>query len=226
MTPLHLCFQMSLPAHTRRKAASRAKKEGSNDADGPRPYRSHLQPACEQCRRKRSRCTVDLPDQACLLCRLNRLPCNFPRSRKQHDGDQSQKKGSKPAAQIRGQVKGQGESADVEAELPYKIATLEGNVQESSHIVGPAQASDAEAVQKYLEGIEGTSSSRSRPYLIQSRGAKQSIPFMPVKRPHGGVKFHTAPGTVQYEIASKLLEPYADELMRVYELKREHLELS
>ena len=42
-----------------------------------RPYRSHKAPACSSCRRRKSRCTVDIAGRACLVCRLNRTACDF-----------------------------------------------------------------------------------------------------------------------------------------------------
>lgn len=34
-----------------------------------RPYRSHKYPACSRCHKRRSRCTIETPGSACLLCR-------------------------------------------------------------------------------------------------------------------------------------------------------------
>ena len=44
--------------------------------EGSRPYRSHKIPACERCRKRKARCTIDLPDQPCLLCRLQGGTCS------------------------------------------------------------------------------------------------------------------------------------------------------
>lgn len=40
-----------------------------------RPYRSHKVPACDRCRARKLRCTVDLKDKPCLLCRLHSAEC-------------------------------------------------------------------------------------------------------------------------------------------------------
>jgi hypothetical protein len=40
-----------------------------------RPYRSHRFPACDFCRRRKSRCTRDLDNRPCLLCRVNGVEC-------------------------------------------------------------------------------------------------------------------------------------------------------
>ncbi|EJT72922.1 hypothetical protein GGTG_09773 [Gaeumannomyces tritici R3-111a-1] len=41
-----------------------------------RPYRSHKVPACERCRVRKLRCTVDIKDKPCLLCRLHSAECS------------------------------------------------------------------------------------------------------------------------------------------------------
>ncbi|KAI3395355.1 hypothetical protein diail_1411 [Diaporthe ilicicola] len=52
---------------------------GAGDAARERPYRSHLQPACQACRRRKSRCKVDDgPDEGCLMCRVHGTRCEFP----------------------------------------------------------------------------------------------------------------------------------------------------
>ena len=45
---------------------------------GERPYRSHLQPACVPCRRRKSRCQTDTGDSVCLMCRAHRTQCIYP----------------------------------------------------------------------------------------------------------------------------------------------------
>ncbi|KAI1927267.1 hypothetical protein LOZ58_002221 [Ophidiomyces ophidiicola] len=44
---------------------------------GSRPYRSHKVRACDLCRKRKSRCTVDLPGQSCLLCRIQGADCHY-----------------------------------------------------------------------------------------------------------------------------------------------------
>ncbi|KAK2744616.1 hypothetical protein FQN57_004221 [Myotisia sp. PD_48] len=44
---------------------------------GSRPYRSHKVRACDLCRKRKSRCTVDIPGQACLLCRVQGADCHY-----------------------------------------------------------------------------------------------------------------------------------------------------
>ncbi|KAL5605995.1 hypothetical protein BROUX41_006212 [Berkeleyomyces rouxiae] len=43
-----------------------------------RPYRSHLRPACHQCRRRKSRCKIEAGSAVCLMCRVHNTECAFP----------------------------------------------------------------------------------------------------------------------------------------------------
>lgn len=52
-----------------------------DDTVGERPYRSHLRPACHECRRRKSRCKVDDGEEnGCLMCRVHGTKCEFPAS--------------------------------------------------------------------------------------------------------------------------------------------------
>lgn len=42
-----------------------------------RPYRSHLRPACLQCRRRKSRCQTEENHQGCVTCRAHGSQCSF-----------------------------------------------------------------------------------------------------------------------------------------------------
>lgn len=44
---------------------------------GSRPYRSHKIRACDLCRKRKSRCTVDIPGQSCVLCRIQGADCHY-----------------------------------------------------------------------------------------------------------------------------------------------------
>ncbi|KAL4951991.1 fungal-specific transcription factor domain-containing protein [Aspergillus filifer] len=44
---------------------------------GARPYRSHKVRACDLCRKRKSRCTVDIPGQSCMLCRVQGAECHY-----------------------------------------------------------------------------------------------------------------------------------------------------
>lgn len=57
-------------------SAPKLPSPGFNNA-GARPYRSHKVRACDLCRKRKSRCTVDIPGQSCLLCRVQGADCHY-----------------------------------------------------------------------------------------------------------------------------------------------------
>jgi hypothetical protein len=57
-----------------------------------RPYRSHLRPACDACRRRKSRCTTTETSDQCLMCQVHGSRCVFV------DGEQTRRR-KVPASQ-------------------------------------------------------------------------------------------------------------------------------
>ncbi|OCT45768.1 putative C6 transcription factor [Cladophialophora carrionii] len=98
-----------------------------------RPYRSHKYPACARCHKRRSRCTIEVPGQACLLCRMHGVPCSSATAKK--DDRVTPKIGF------------------VHRSLITDEKTLEG----FSHIVGPVIARDTQILDQYLPQTDGTS---------------------------------------------------------------------
>lgn len=43
-----------------------------------RPYRSHIQPACQSCRKRKSRCKTRTANEACIMCQVHGTECTFP----------------------------------------------------------------------------------------------------------------------------------------------------
>ena len=91
-----------------------------------RPYRSHKYPACARCHKRRSRCTIEIPGQACLLCRMHGVPCSSATAKK--DDRVTPKVGF------------------VHRSLIADDKSLEG----FSHIVGPVIARDTQVLDQYL----------------------------------------------------------------------------
>ncbi|KAH8713650.1 hypothetical protein HC256_006775 [Beauveria bassiana] len=56
-------------------------------ATAERPYRSHLQPACIPCRRRKSRCQTEANSSACLMCKLHKSNCRYPDSPRKDPAD-------------------------------------------------------------------------------------------------------------------------------------------
>ncbi|KGO71932.1 Transcription factor, fungi [Penicillium italicum] len=63
------------PAPVQVNPSSKLPSPGFNA--GARPYRSHKVRACDLCRKRKSRCTVDIPGQSCLLCRVQGADCHY-----------------------------------------------------------------------------------------------------------------------------------------------------
>lgn len=63
------------PAAVQVNPSSKLPSPGFNA--GARPYRSHKVRACDLCRKRKSRCTVDIPGQSCLLCRVQGADCHY-----------------------------------------------------------------------------------------------------------------------------------------------------
>ena len=65
------------PAPAPRRGPDATSAPPRNISTGSRPYRSHKVRACDLCRKRKSRCTVDLPGQSCLLCRIQGAECHY-----------------------------------------------------------------------------------------------------------------------------------------------------
>lgn len=147
---------------------------------GSRPYRSHKIRACDLCRKRKSRCTVDLPGQSCVLCRIQGADCHYqeeqpptasPAPRGSSEGrwpsqdetpstrkrklDQEQ-----PASSIGNSVEryhepnGYRQSPMRPPGSPderRKSRAIGGSMHnESVHIVGPVAAEDAQVIERHM----------------------------------------------------------------------------
>ncbi|EZF28233.1 hypothetical protein H101_08085, partial [Trichophyton interdigitale H6] len=144
---------------------------------GSRPYRSHKVRACDLCRKRKSRCTVDLPGQSCLLCRVQGADCHYGED-KSNLIDQSAptttsaetKPWSMPP-DTKGLKRTHDEMSSASParnlmEIPL-VKSKESLVKptpkaeneqgyrhgpgESVHIVGPVAAADAQVIERYSE---------------------------------------------------------------------------
>ncbi|PLB34324.1 putative C6 transcription factor [Aspergillus candidus] len=154
---------------------------------GARPYRSHKVRACDLCRKRKSRCTVDIPGQSCLLCRVQGADCHY-----QEEGSQepvasngcelrSWSADHARGASVPGQKRKRSSDmspppnpgrprADTSPSGPgedlargfrpngSRRRSLEDPHNESMHIVGPVVADDAQVIEKLMP-TEGSSQS-------------------------------------------------------------------
>ena len=224
-----------------------------------RAYRSHTQPACLACRRRKSRCVIDgESDGKCSLCIIHETECLFPSkrlesaevedkshgipksapeqrlSRKRKRLDETSTAGlperSSSAAQEisthgtnRQSSRNQNPFAqpvDVSKSFedsPAAFRLLGETDHESSHIVGPLLANDAEVLQNYFSVLPQSSTSgqtvRPTPYSMFSKGPGGPVLYMTVQRQPAGLVKGFSPGFDQYRVIEKLVEPFAEDLV-------------
>ncbi|KAL3468387.1 fungal-specific transcription factor domain-containing protein [Aspergillus heterothallicus] len=145
---------------------------------GARPYRSHKVRACDLCRKRKSRCTVDIPGQSCLLCRVQGADCHYqeesnselPSSHRSeptgwhtdhatesfHTG-QKRKRTPESASPLQSsrRVEGLPEVRRSNSAVPsrgndHKRHGIDDSQNESVFIVGPVVADDANVIEKYM----------------------------------------------------------------------------
>lgn len=147
---------------------------------GSRPYRSHKIRACDLCRKRKSRCTVDLPGQSCLLCRVQGADCHYaedksvqmePPARSVNNESKAWNVPTGPQGQKRKYNEIAAEtplqnviSAPPRSSKGYPSSTsqkatqndyqsqheLDGSLNQSMHIVGPVAAADAQVIERLM----------------------------------------------------------------------------
>ncbi|KAL4993309.1 fungal-specific transcription factor domain-containing protein [Aspergillus recurvatus] len=213
--------------------------EGTTDPSTPvspsfaRPYRSHKVPACDFCRKRRSRCTQEVADQPCLLCRMHGATCSRASSRPApakrrrladdtpRDHEQPQQRPSPPpttgnadyteSTHQRPSARGQSATTPVFSQNDAS--------NQSGHIVGPAMARDAQVLERCMSSIPNSAVSYARPnpYSVYSDDTRNPVIYMKVPRQR-----NTAPsgngtaGFRQFEAMEKVVEPLGPELCSVY----------
>ena len=97
-----------------------------------RPYRSHRFPACSRCHKRRSRCSVDQPGEACLLCRMHGAVCSSASTKK--------------------------DAATTDILRRASLLGEKDSLDESSHVIGPIIGRDAQVLEQYLPCPDGRQS--------------------------------------------------------------------
>lgn len=99
------------------------------------------------------------------------------------------------------------------------LRTLGETDQESSHIVGPVVANDAEMLQSYLSVMGSTAAFhptiRPSPYALYSKGPNPVLCTTIRKQPVG-VVIDKTPGFDQCQVIERLVEPFAGDLIDLY----------
>ena len=94
------------------------------------------------------------------------------------------------------------------------IATLGETSDHSSHIVGPALAQDAQALEGYISSLKGgRTRTRPNPYNLYSSNPTMPILYMTVDRRHNYTKAEAIRSSAWGETMERLVEPYESELV-------------
>ena len=224
--------------------SSTAKLPSPGFNPGTRPYRSHKVRACDLCRKRKSRCTVDIPGQSCLLCRVQGAVCHYQdesfdtssvssvRDSKSWSLDHGMDKlaaGQKrkrtpdiispPNSERRMEppaVPRARSSEDSRGREPGR-QSVEDPQNESVLIVGPVVADDAQVIERYMPPERSSKSvePRSHPYNAYSNDPRNPIFYTTISRRRKGVRVGTPPGENQKEILEQILGPFRHDLVRL-----------
>ncbi|KAB8076640.1 fungal-specific transcription factor domain-containing protein [Aspergillus leporis] len=186
-----------------------------------RPYRSHKVPACDRCRRFKRRCTGGTPEQPCVLCSLQEVPCIISSSPKGSSSShrrvkRDQRRVQPPRIVPSDSIENVPSSAPEDGEIGQEQIDCDyhgspGQAQskmELSMFTSPVLSEDIRILERYMSSkstsVEGTGSSGN------------PMVFLKVPRRREGLSMAENPGKHQREIVMQILQPYADELVRLY----------
>ncbi|KAI6090616.1 hypothetical protein F4821DRAFT_21167 [Hypoxylon rubiginosum] len=206
-----------------------------------RPYRSHLHPACLPCRKRKSRCKVEVHSSSCLMCQAHGTNCSFPTSREPNLTPRNRTPRA-PRSRVRDHLVSQHTSSscsitnrssgeeNVAVDTLYSTSetfqsqcnqesqsspiSIGDTDHENPHIISPAVTSDNQVLTDYLST---TSNANCGIRLIRPKrtnGSKQVLFTIVQKRPVG-LTINPSPSYTKCEIIEKLLEPWTERLIDV-----------
>ncbi|KAE8165375.1 fungal-specific transcription factor domain-containing protein [Aspergillus tamarii] len=211
---------------------------------GARPYRSHKVRACDLCRKRKSRCTVDIPGQSCLLCRVQGADCHY---QEESNHDTSIANGPDPKrwsvdnsseSLPSGQKRKRTPHSDSPPSRPREDTStlprassvvdsrgsetrrqgIEDPHNESVHIVGPVVADDAQVIEKFMppEYSNKNEDPNSHPYNVYSNDPRKPILYTTISRRRKGMRVGIPPGENQKEVLEQILGPFRHDLVRLF----------
>ncbi|KUL86417.1 hypothetical protein ZTR_08159 [Talaromyces verruculosus] len=192
-----------------------------------RPYRSHKFPACDFCRTRKSRCTQQSLDQPCVECVMHRVACSRISLNSEASIPTTAERGRKrrrvssktPASRRQSLSPAEASTAGDHPPLPLPFTPNDASKTQSTHIVGPAMARDAQVLESYMSPAYNTAASRTRPnpYSVYSHDPRNPVVYMKVPR-HRNIapSGNGTAGFRQYEAMEKIVEPLGPELCSVY----------
>ncbi|KAL2824883.1 fungal-specific transcription factor domain-containing protein [Aspergillus cavernicola] len=201
----------------------------TNDSPSARPYRSHKIPACDFCRKRRSRCTQETAGQPCLLCRMHGATCSRASNRPTASAKRRRISDNNIPRDNQGQQ--QRSSTSPTRHQPSHTSPVEDppvstpeftqndTSNQSGHIVGPAMARDAQVLERCMSSIPNTAVSYARPnpYSVYSDDTRNPVIYMKVPRQRNiAPSGNGTAGFRQFEAMEKVVEPLGSELCSVY----------
>lgn len=212
----------------------------SHPATAPaRPYRSHLQPACLACRRRKSRCHSDGRTEPCLMCQAHGTDCSYPPeprvSRRRANGARTvvsrtplvSGSSTTPEPAYRTTASNtitaiedvrrrshRTQRTPVPSEQPHRPATAFTSTEDQQsnlHIIGPAVANDSQVLSEYLSRKPETPHDHAVAPVPASRS--RSVLFTRVdKRPLGTI-LDRNPAAQKLETIERIVEPWGSALI-------------
>lgn len=210
---------------------------------GSRPYRSHRYPACDICRRRKTRCIRNLNDRACQFCRQHDLGCevsisntnaNESRTRRVGRSRQTQHPRQSPVTQgpapheppgfvfddtLLNTASGMTSPAQPEGadSSQNEDSNLRGDAHtHSGHIIGPVAAPDVQILEQHMSPSTAlpVSHARPNPYTVYSNDFRNPIVYLKVPRHRvPSSKGNGTAGFRQYECVEKMLEPHGADVV-------------
>ncbi|KXJ89930.1 fungal-specific transcription factor domain-domain-containing protein [Microdochium bolleyi] len=196
-----------------------------------RPYRSHQQPACIPCRKRKSRCKLGLgAPSSCLMCEVHGSLCVFPNAAETNSPVRTSRAAARKA-QARGGPSSPGRHASSQ-EVPFAHAGSAAAISpgqpdrnanaaasredDEAHVVGPVQSPDALLIASYLSKDSASRTGRGAPHHSVHTPGERQVMFSSVRRHPLGRSSGQSTAAARLEVVEKLLEPHIDSLVDVY----------
>ncbi|KAK0382890.1 hypothetical protein NLU13_8806 [Sarocladium strictum] len=176
-----------------------------------RAYRSHLQPACLPCRRRKSRCHNEASG-SCLMCQAHGTDCIYPPNpRSLTEGSRRRRRGrqntaSAPTSRVIRAASGSRQPAPV-FDSPED--------QQNLHIIGPTGANDTQVLSDYLSRTPGASLGAQNLIPVPASRSR-SIFFTRIDKRPLGINLYHNPAAEKLETIERIIEPWGPVLRDVY----------
>lgn len=190
-----------------------------------RPYRSHLQPACLSCRRRKSRCKIRNGSTVCANCDVHGTECVFPQTASSPKSQRRTRASTTPrppflakesaprenaGTRVQHTVLSPGQIGHSRAQSQNEPTSLDSMIAESgdasSHVVSPTFLDDNHDLQAYM------STTQHRSYRTMPPSTRPVL-FNTVLRRPLGVNLNQSLASSKCQMIEKLVEPHVNDLL-------------